>query len=93
MRTKNAYTINAREREHMARIKALPCSCCGAAGPSHAHHIEQGLHFATIPLCDDCHVGSHNGIHGRRAIWNALKLTELGALAATVEQLTKERNE
>lgn len=26
--------LNAREREHLAKVKALPCSVCDAPGPS-----------------------------------------------------------
>ena len=33
--------LNAREREHLARVKALPCSVCDAPGPSEAHHVKQ----------------------------------------------------
>lgn len=79
--------LNARERVHLARIKDMPCAVCDAPGPSDAHHIEQGLQYTCIPLCKDCHQGSHNGIHGRRAIWNVLKVTELSALNFTIQKL------
>jgi hypothetical protein len=55
---------------------------------SDAHEPVQGLWFASIPLCKDCHQGEHNGWHGRRAIWNVLKLDELSVLADTVRKLT-----
>lgn len=87
MRTKNAQRITPAESEHMGRIKEMPCSVCGAAGPSEAHHIEQGMHFATIPLCADCHRGSHNGIHGRRSMWNVMRKTELSCLNETIARL------
>lgn len=29
--------LNTREREHLARVKELPCSVCDASGPSEAH--------------------------------------------------------
>lgn len=83
--------INAAAREHLARVKSLPCGVCGAAGPSEAHHLKQGLHFSCIPLCVDCHRGSHNGWHGRRAIWNVKKKDELIVLSETIELLCKER--
>jgi len=35
-------------------------------------------------------MGSHNGIHGRKAIWNVKKLDEVDALALTVERLVNE---
>lgn len=81
--------LNQRERRHLATIKEMPCGVCGAAGPSDAHHIEQGLQFTCIPLCKDCHMGSHNGIHGRKALWNVTKKTELSVLNDTIEALTR----
>lgn len=49
--------LSAREREHLAMVKALPCSVCDAPAPSEAHHIEQGLQFVAVALCPDCHRG------------------------------------
>lgn len=85
MHSKN---LTAADREHLAKIKSMPCGVCGAHGPSDAHHIKQGLHYLCIPLCKDCHQGSHNGIHGRRSIWNVLKKTEESVLNDTVRHLT-----
>lgn len=84
--------ISALERVHLARIKEMDCGVCGASGPSDAHHVEQHMQFTCIPLCKDCHQGSHNGIHGRRSIWNVLKKTELSVLNDTIRQLTMGRN-
>lgn len=81
--------LTQRERGHLGAVKEMSCGVCGAAGPSDAHHIEQGLQFLCIPLCKDCHQGSHNGIHGRRSIWNALKKTELSVLNDTIGTLTR----
>jgi hypothetical protein len=81
--------LTAPQRRHLAAVKSLPCGVCGAAEPSDAHHIEQGLQYTCIPLCKDCHQGSHNGIHGRKAIWNVLKKTELSVLNDTIEKLTR----
>ena len=75
------------QRLHMARIKAMDCIVCGAPGPSEAHHVRQHRQYVVLPLCTDCHTGSHNGIHGRRAIWNVRKLDELDALNLLVEKL------
>ena len=81
----------AKEKAHLARIKSLPCGVCGDANISHAHHIKEGdrriSHFATIPLCSDCHQGNHNGIHGEKAMWKVMKKTELLVLAETIEAL------
>lgn len=87
----NSKNINAKARAHLARIKEMACIVCEYPGPSDAHHIRQGDHFSCLPLCKDCHQGSHNGIHGRRAIWNAMKLDELGALNLLIERLTNAR--
>ena len=79
--------LNQHEKKHVGRVKELPCSICGQAGPSDAHHIEQGLHHLCIPLCKDCHQGSFNGIHGQARIWKVKKLTELSVLNETYRQL------
>lgn len=75
------------ERNYLALIKAMPCSVCDAPGPSDAHHIEQKLQYISIPLCKDCHQGSHNGIHGRKSMWNVMKKTEMSALNETIRQI------
>lgn len=88
VRTKNAARITTAESEHMAWVKSQPCVVCNAPAPTEAHHIEQGMHFATLPLCKDCHTGSHNGIHGRKSIWNVLKKTELSCLNEIIRRLS-----
>lgn len=75
------------ERQHMARIKEMPCVVCDAPGPSEAHEPEQGLYHLVIPLCPDCHRGSFNGLHGQRRIWKAKKMTELDAMNETIRRL------
>lgn len=91
--SKNKPSMRSVERAHVERLKAMPCIVCGSDGPSDAHEPEQGMWFASIPLCRDCHIGPHNGIHGQRSIWRVQKLTELGALARLVEKLVQERFE
>lgn len=78
--------LTAREREHLGRVKALPCSICDAPGPSHAHHIKQGSQFTAVALCPDCHMG-YNGIHGTKAFWRIRKMDELDALDVTIRRL------
>lgn len=78
--------LTAREREHLAKVKALPCSVCDAPGPSEAHHIEQGLQFVAVALCPDCHRG-YNGWHGTKAFWRIRKMDELDALDVTIRRL------
>jgi len=83
----NSKNLTIKDKEHFSFIKSLPCGVCDAPPPSDAHHIEQGFHFLCIPLCKDCHQGSHNGFHGRRAIWNVLKKTEQSVLNETIQKL------
>lgn len=84
---------NAAQKRHLARVKTLPCSCCGQSAPSDAHHIREGQgmgqrasDWLAIPLCKSCHQGS-NGIHGDRSMLRILKTDELGLLAKTIEML------
>jgi hypothetical protein len=79
--------LNAAERRYMQRIKEMPCGVCGAAGPSDAHHIEQHKQYLCIPLCKDCHQGSHNGIHGQKRIWSVMKATEMSVLNDTIAKV------
>lgn len=79
--------LTKKEREHLGRIKQMACSCCGASGPSEAHHIEQHKQYLCIPLCESCHRSSFNGIHGQARIWKVLKKTELSCLNDTIKEL------
>ena len=87
MRSKNTKGINERERNHIAGVKALPCSVCDEPGPSDAHHIKQGQHFTVVALCKSCHQGALMGLHGQRRMWAIKKMDEVDALAVTVERL------
>ena len=78
--------LNRAEREHLARVKSLPCSVCDTPGPSEAHHVKQGLQYTCIALCPDCHRG-HNGWHGTKAFWRIRKMDEVDALNVTVQRL------
>jgi hypothetical protein len=81
--------LNAAEREHLQRIKEMPCGVCGTHGPSDAHHIRQGLQYTCIPLCKDCHQGSFNGIHGQARIWSVYKKDVMTVLNDTIKKLTE----
>jgi hypothetical protein len=87
MKTKNAATIKAAERLHMLRVKSLPCSVCDAPGPSEAHHIRQGVHYAVVALCEDCHRAPLLGWHGQKRAWAIRKMDEIDALAVTIGRL------
>jgi hypothetical protein len=75
------------ERQHLGRVKDLPCSVCDVSGPSDAHHIKQGLQYTCVALCKDCHQGSFNGWHGQKTMWKIKKMGELDALNVTLERL------
>jgi hypothetical protein len=79
--------ITKKEKEYLMLIKLMPCGVCGQHGPSDAHHVTQGLQYTCIPLCKSCHQDNHNGIHGRKAIWNVLKKTEDSVLNDTIGYL------
>ena len=87
MKTKNAAAFTAAEREHIDRVKRLPCSVCDASAPSDAHHVKQGQHFSVIALCKDCHQGSILGWHGQKRAWAIRKMEPIDALAVTVKRL------
>lgn len=90
MQSKNKAPMTAAERRHVEIIKAMPCAVCAHGSmPSEAHEIEQGQWFTSIPLCADCHRGPHNGLHGRRAIWNVKKLTEMICLNKTIAEIMR----
>ena len=77
----------AKERTHIERIKMLACSCCGAPGPTDAHHVKQSSAYHCIPLCKDCHQGPLLGIHGQRRAWTLRKTDEVDAMARTIAML------
>lgn len=87
MQSRNKPSMTKAEREHVGRIKEMPCGVCGAHGPSEAHELKQGQWFTSIPLCADCHRGSYNGIHGQARIWAVMKLDEQEVLNETIRQL------
>ncbi len=79
--------LNSKERDHLGRVKELPCSVCDQPGPSEAHHIEQGQQYTAVALCESCHRGSLMGLHGQRRMWAIKKMDELAALNVTVQRL------
>ena len=83
--------LTAKQKNHIGRVKMLPCSVCDASGPSDAHHIEQSLQYCVVALCKDCHQGSMMGWHGQKRMWNILKLDELKALNLTLQKIFEER--
>lgn len=84
MRNKSK-TTTAAERDHVQWVKSQACIVCDKPGPSIAHHIRQESHFYTVPLCEDCHTGDHNGIHRSKCMWKVMKMDEMDALAKLVQ--------
>ena len=74
------------ESNYVGWVKSLPCGVCGDS-PVEAHHIRQHKHYTVIPLCVDCHRGSHNGIHGRKAMWSIKRIDEVDVLNDTIGKL------
>lgn len=87
MYSKNSAPIKPAERAHLEWVKTQSCVVCGAPPPCDAHHIVQGDHYTCLPLCRDCHMGSLNGIHGRKTMWNIMKKTELSCLNEVIARL------
>ena len=77
-------TYNTKERMWVAMVKEQPCSVCGEAGPSDAHHIKQGRHYTTVALCKSCHQGSKMGWHGEKRAWAIAKMEPIDALNVTL---------
>lgn len=68
----------AAAKAHLSSVKALPCVCCGAPGPSDAHHVFSGRYgsrktsdYEVIPLCRWCHQDGPQSIHRAKATWEA----------------------
>ena len=81
--------LNTQERKWVGIVKEQPCSVCGQAAPSNAHHIEQGEHYTVVALCKSCHQGSKMGWHGEKAAWRIAKMDELDALNVTIANVFK----
>ena len=79
--------LNTKERDHLARVKELPCSVCDASGPSEAHHMKQHRQYTCIALCESCHRGALMGLHGQRRAWAINKMDEADALNVTIQRL------
>ena len=80
-------TLTAKQRDHLAKVKSLPCSVCDQPGPSDAHHVKQGLQYTCVALCKDCHQGSFMGWHGQKRAWAIRKMDMDDALNVTIERL------
>lgn len=82
MRSKNKAAPTAAERRHIERLAQQSCVVCDTPGPSEVHEPEQGLWFASMPLCAACHRGP-DGWHGTRRRWTLRRINELQAIDKT----------
>lgn len=87
MYSKNKKSPTALEKEHIEKVKSLPCSVCSESGPSECHEIEQGQWFTSVALCPSCHRGSLMGLHGQKRAWAIAKMNELDALNVTLRNI------
>jgi hypothetical protein len=90
MQSKNKPKPTVAEAEHIALIAEMDCIVCEAPGPSEVHEPEQGLWFASMPLCPACHRGPE-GWHGTRQRWKLRKVSELSAINDTIKELKRSR--
>lgn len=90
MQSKNKPRPTVAETRRIERVAALDCAVCDTAGPSEVHEPEQGLWFASIPLCPACHRGP-DGWHGTRRRWTLRRINELQAIDKTNRMLELEK--
>jgi hypothetical protein len=90
MQSKNKPRPTVAEARRIERVAELDCAVCDEPGPSEVHEPEQGLWFASIPLCPACHRGS-DGWHGTRKRWTLRRINELQAIDKTNRMLEEQR--
>ena len=85
-------------REHMARVAALPCVCCGY-WPVEVHHCKSGRYSQrkaadtdTIPLCRNHHQGPE-GFHTDQTAWEAKYGPDTDYLPVVADQLAGQFND
>jgi len=87
MYSKNKPSQTAAERRHVAKLAALEwCCVCEDTGTMEIHEPEQGLWFASIPLCFQCHRGT-DGWHGTRQRWYLRRVNLVQAIDKTYRAL------
>jgi len=88
MQSRNKPRQTAAEARHVAKLAEQPCAVCGDQ-PVEIHEPEQGLWFASMPLCVPCHRGPE-GWHGTRLRWKLRKINELQAIDKTYRMLAEQ---
>lgn len=86
------------DHQYIGLVKGLSCACCGAPGPSSAHHLRAGMGLGqrnhdrlVVPLCYECHQGKE-GLHGNRALLSVYRKDELSMLADTITRVVDTLN-
>jgi hypothetical protein len=85
-------TLTVKEREHIGKVKMLPCSLCDSPAPSSAHHVKQGNQYTCVALCWDCHQSPTLGWHGQKRMWAIKKMDMNDALNVTIKRLMEWQN-
>lgn len=86
MQSKNKPAQTAAEARHAQRLAQQPCAVCDAPPPSEVHEPDQGLWFASMPLCWACHRGP-KGWHGTRERWTLRRMDPFKALNRALGRL------
>jgi len=84
--SKNKRAPTKAEKQHIQRVKSLPCSICDCPGPSEAHEQKQGQWFTAVALCCECHRDNIMGWHGQRRAWKIRKMNMDDALDKTLRR-------
>jgi len=79
--------LTDKQREHLGKVKELPCSVCDEPGPSDAHHVKQHRQYTCVALCKSCHQGALLGWHGQKRMWAIKHMDMDDALNVTIERL------
>ena len=84
-------------REHMAKVAAMRCVCCGY-WPVEVHHCisdrygqRKASDFETVPLCWQHHLGP-DGIHTDKTRWEGEYGKDYDYLPAVMDQIAGEFN-
>ena len=86
MQSKHKRAQTALEAAHVSKVVSVACVVCDAPPPSEAHEPEQGMWFACVALCAECHRGN-GGWHDTRLRWKLRKVSELKAINETLRRV------
>lgn len=92
--------LTAAERRYITRVVSLGCYLCRVRGygfvEAEPHHLREGAgmgrknsNYLTLPLCRRHHTDTKDGWHGDRIEWILAGVTEIDALADTINELDR----